>query len=385
MSEIEIAAIEPTKRNIRRFVKFAWSVYRDYPNWTPPLIGDQVRYILEGPYRDSGFMQAFMAYRGSRPVGRIIAHYDARHNEFHREKRGCVGFFECIDDTEASRMLFGAAESWLAAQGMGEIYGPLNFLMYDASGLLVDRFDEMPALDCVYNPPYYERLFLDYGFTKRVDWYGYRFPRDRKISGALYKIRDRVLANKEGITFRPPRMDKAGFNEDALKMLEIFNAAWKDNWGHLPITEKQFLFNAASLRRIVKPELVIIAEHHGRPVGYVLSVPDVNQAIKRANGRLFPFGLVRMLRGLREINRIKLFMLGVLPEYRRKGLDVLFYVETLERAKKLGYLEADCSVMVETNNDIIAASEHFGADRHKTYRHFSKPIASSPASCCRAM
>jgi GNAT superfamily N-acetyltransferase len=376
MSDIEIAPLEPTKTNIRKFVTFAWSIYPDYPNWVPPLIHDQVRYILGGPYHDSGFMQAFMAYRGSRPVGRIIAHYDTRHNEYHHEKRGCVGFFECIDDTEASRRLFAAAETWLAAQGMHELYGPLNFLMYDASGLLVDRFDEMPALECVYNPPYYERLFLDYGFTKRMDWYGYRFPADKIIADSLHKIRDRVYANKEGITFRPPRMDKDGFAEDVLKMLGIFNAAWKDNWGHLPITEKQFLFNANSLRMVVKPELAIIAEHHGKPVGYVLSVPDVNQAIKRANGRLFPFGLVRMLWGLRKINRIKVFMLGVLPEYRRKGLDILFYVETLERARKIGYLEGDCSVMVETNTSIITASEHFGAIRHKTYRHFSKPIAS---------
>lgn len=376
MSDVEIVPLEPTKKNIKKFVTFAWSIYRDYPNWVPPLIHDQVSYLLEGPYLDSGFIQAFMAYRGSRPVGRIIAHYDTRHNEYHHEKRGCIGFFECIDDTEVSRRLFAEAETWLAAQGMQELYGPLNFLMYDASGILVDRFDEMPALECVYNPPYYERLFLDYGFTKRIDWYGYRFPGYQKIADSLHKIRDRVYANKEGITFRPPRMDKEGFAEDALKMLGIFNAAWKDNWGHLPITEKQFLANANSLRRIVKPELVIIAEHHGTPVGYALSVPDVNQAIKRANGRLFPFGLVRMLWGLRKINRIKVFMLGVLPEYRRKGLDIFFYVETLGRAKKLGYLEGDCSVMVESNTSIITASEHFGAKRHKTYRHFSKPITS---------
>lgn len=379
MDDIDIVQLEHTKANIRKFVVFAWSIYRNYPNWVPPLIRDQVSYIFEGSYHDSGFMQSFMAYRGSRPVGRIIAHYDTRHNEYHREKRGCVGFFECIDDTEVSRRLFAAAEQWLAARGMQELYGPLNFLMYDASGLLVDRFDEMPALECVYNPPYYERLFLDYGFAKRIDWLGYRFPADTKIPDSLLRIRDRVYANKEGITFRPPHMDKNGFVEDALKMLGIFNAAWKDNWGHLPITEKQFLFNANSLRRIVKPELLIIAEHNGKPVGFVLSVPDVNQAIKRANGRLFPFGLIRMLWGMRKINRIKVFMLGVLPEYRRKGLDLVFYLETLERARKIGYLEGDCSVMVETNTDILTASEHFGAIRHKTYRHFSKPIASADA------
>jgi GNAT superfamily N-acetyltransferase len=357
-----------------KFVTFAWDIYRDYPNWVGPLIHDQVSYITGGPYHDSGFMQAFMAYRGGVPAGRIIAHYDTRHNEYHREERGCVGFFECIDDTAVSRRLFEAAESWLAERGMRELYGPLNFLMYDSSGLLVDRFDEMPVVECVYNPPYYERLFLDYGFAKRMDWYAYRFVRDQAIPAALYKIRDKVLANDEGITFRSPRMDKKSYAEDTLKMLSIFNAAWEGNWGHLPITEHQFSFFANALRMVVKPELVIIAEHHGKPVGFTLAVPDVNQAMKSANGRLFPFGLVRMLWGMRNINRVKLFMLGVLPEYRRKGLDIVFYVETLERGKKMGYLEADCSVIVETNTSMIRAAEHFGAKRHKTYRHYSKPI-----------
>ena len=140
------------------------------------------------------------------------------------------------------------------------------------------------------------------------------------------------------------------------------------------LSEKQFNYFAKALKMIVKPELCIIAEHHGNAVGYILTVPDINQALKRANGRLFPFGIFKMLLELRKITRVKLFMLGVLPEYRGKGLDVFFYVETLERGKKLGYSEADCSVMVETNTSIIQAANHLKAIRYKTYRHFSKPI-----------
>jgi GNAT superfamily N-acetyltransferase len=369
----EIVPIPNKKSEIKKFVKFSWKVYKDNPYWVPPLIADQVDYIHKGPYHDSGVIQPFFAYKQGEIVGRIIAHYDRRHNDFFKEKRGCVGFFECIDDTEVSRRLFATAEKWLADQGMKEMYGPLNFLMYDASGILIDNFEDMQVVECVFNPPYYEKLFLDYGFSKAIDWYAYRFYANQKCPAILYKIRDRVINNKEGIVFRNGNPKK--YLEETFRLKEIFNKAWKGNWGHIPLTFRQFARFAEECKPIFKPELLIIAEHYGEIVGFALSIPDVNQALKSVNGRLFPFGIFKMLLSLRKINRTRFFLLGVLPEYRRKGLDIVFYVETLERNRKIGYLEADCSVIVETNKSMIEAIEHFGARRYKTFRHFSKPIS----------
>ncbi|MFC1608068.1 hypothetical protein ACFL47_08865 [Candidatus Latescibacterota bacterium] len=374
MSPVEIRPLPNTKKNMKSFVKFAWDIYQGDPNWVPPLINDQVDYICDGPYHDTGIIQPFMAYRDGVPVGRLIAHYDNRHNEHNNEKRGCIGFFECIDDNEISGGLFDAAESWLAGQGMEEMYGPLNYLVYDCSGLLIDNFDDIPVIECVYNPPYYERLFLDYGFTKAIDWYAYRFMRDTEIPKTIYRIRDRVLNNKEGIKFRDVRMDKKGYIEDVDNLMGIFNKAWENNWEHLPLSKRQFMFFANSLKMIVKPELIMIAEHEGKPIGYMLSVPDINQVLKKVNGRLFPFGIFHLIFGMKKVQRIKAFMLGVLPEYRHKGLDVFFFVETVERGKRMGYMEADCSVVVENNTAMINGLDHFGATRYKTYRHFSRPI-----------
>ncbi len=372
MDDIKIIPVNPTKQEIKKFVRFPWKIYWNNPYWVPPLILDQVNYILKGPYHETGVMQPFMAYQGDEPVGRIVAHYDRRHNAHFNEKRGCIGFFECVDDSKIARHLFQASETWLAEQGMTEMYGPLNFLIYDASGVLIDRFDDMPVMECVYNPPYYENLFLSYGFNKKIDWHSYRFTRNQNLPTSLYKIGDRVLNNNEGIVFR--NVNKKKFPEETETLRKIFNEAWEGNWGHLPLSKKQFSYFANALKMIVKSELLIIAEHRGTAVGFILTVPDINAALRKADGRLLPFGLIKMILSLRKIKRAKLFMIGVLPEYRKKGLDVVFLAESLERGKKLGYQEVDASVVVETNTRIIRMAKHFGAKHYKTFRHYSKPV-----------
>lgn len=372
MSRIEIVPIPNTRRDIKKFVRFAWKIYRGNPYWVPPLISDQVKFIHKGSYLDSGIIQPFMAYRDGEPVGRIIAHYDNRHNEYHHQKRGCIGFFECINDTNVSRALFDASKQWLIQQGMQEMYGPLNFLMYDKSGLLINDFDSDPPLEVTYNPEYYVDLFLDYGFKKAIDWYAYRSTIDHELPASLYKMRDKILRSQNGIRFR--NADINNFWEDTRKIGMLFNEAWKDNWGHIPLTDKHFEFFAKELKPVVNPELVIMAEHNGELVAHMLTVPDLNQAIKRANGRLFPFGLLKILWGLKKITRVKIFTMGILKEYRGKGLESFFFLETLERVKKLGYREADMSVIVETNTPLIDILDKVGAERYKTLRHYSMPI-----------
>lgn len=372
MNRIEVVPIKNTKKEIRRFVMFSWKIYEDNPYWVPPLIAQEVDFIHKGTYHDSGIIQPFMAYRDGEPVGRIIAHYDTRYNERFNRKRGCIGFFECIHDKHVSRALFDACQAWLIEQGMNEMYGPLNFTLYDASGLLIDDFENDPALNLAFNPPYYADLLADYGFKKVIDWYAYRFTRYQGFPPVLYKVRERALRNKRGIRFRDANVKN--FWEESHKMLKVFNKAWEENWGHMPLTEREFDFFAGQLKSVVRPELVIFAEKDGKLVGYILSTPDVNQAIKHANGRLFPFGLIKMLREFRKINRIKIFMMGILPEFRGLGIETYFIIETYERAKKMGYLEADISVIVETNTNMLRMLDKSGAQRYKTFRHFTKSI-----------
>ncbi len=376
MSNIKIIPLENSKSDIKKFVTCSWNFYRNNPCWVPPLIGDQAKFIHGGPYHEVGVIQPFLAYRGDEIVGRIIAHVDHRHNEYFKEKRGCVGFFESINDTVVSRALFGAAEKWLKEKGMTEIQGPYNFTLYDAPGVLMDDYDNLPAVELNYNPPYYPDLYLDYGFEKKIDWYAYKLTIDQQFPKLFYKMWEKVKKDaadgKNGLVLRDANIKN--FDEEKKKILTVFNEAWSDNWGHYPLTEKQWDKYAMELKMIIKTELVLMAEYNGDIAGFIISFPDANAALQKANGRLFPFGLMKILLGMRKINRLKTMGMGVMHKYRMRGLDAYFYVETFERAKKMGYVMTDMSLIVENNHSMRNALDHMGAKIYKTYRFYSKKI-----------
>lgn len=372
MSKVQIVRLGRSRSDIRKFVRSAWRFYLDDPTWVPPLIGEQVKQIRQGPYHRHGVIQPFMALRDGEPVGRVIAHYDRRHNEYFGEKRGCIGFFECIDDPDISRKLFRASQQWLSEQGMESMYGPLNFTFYEASGVLIDNFEDPPAIETVYNPLYYGKLFTDYGFAKAVDWYAYRFIREQEIPEKFLRLYKRSLRKSEEIVLR--NVDKKNYREESRRMLEVFNCAWADNYGHIPFTYEEFIRFARELKPVIKPELLIMAEFRGKVVAFILSIPDANQAIRRANGRLFPFGLVRMLLGMRKIKSVRTMLLGILPEYRRKNLLAAMLVETIHRVKNLGYVASDCSLVLENNTAMCKVLKSLGAARYKTYRYYTLPI-----------
>ena len=373
MCEIEVRPIPVTKRAIGKFILFAWTIYRDNPHWVPPIISDQVKAITHGVYRETGVLQPFMAYRKGNPVGRVIAHYDNEYNRVSGRKRGCIGFFECLHDREASRALFSACGKWLSEQGMDEMYGPLNFTIYDASGLLMNAYDTESALELAYNPPYYAELFEAYGFQKAIDWYAYRFTADQALPAIAYRVKNKIDNNARGIRFRNADFKKYWIESE--RMRTVFNEAWKDNWDHLPLNERQWRRYAREVKQVAKPEFVILAEKDDRVIGYTLTIPDVNQAIKGINGRLFPFGLFKLLWNLRKIDRIKVYHMGVLPEYRNVGIETYLIIEIYERAIRMGYVEADLSLVVETNMKLIGVLDRLGAKRYKTFRHFSLPLS----------
>ncbi len=376
MSNIKIAPIPNNKSDIKKFVSCAWNFYRDNPYWVPPLIGEQVKFIHAGSYLEVGEMQPFLAYRGDEIVGRVIAHIDHRHNDYFKERRGCVGFFESTNDPEVSRSLFDGAEKWLKEKGMTDMQGPFNFTLYDAPGILMDDYENIPPVELAYNPPYYPGLFIDYGFEKKIDWYAYKQTVEERFPKLFYKMWEKVkkdeAARKDGLVIRDVNLKK--FDEEKLKILTVFNEAWSENWGHYPLTEKQWDKFAQELKTIVKPELVIMAEYNGEIAGFILSIPDANPALQKANGKLFPFGLIKILLAMRKIDRLKTIVMGVRPKFRMRGLDAYFYVETFERAKKFGFAMADMSLIVENNHSMRNALDHMGAKIYKTYRFFNKQI-----------
>lgn len=371
MASLTVVPLELKKRDIRRFVKFPWAVYDKDSPWVPPLIGDQVEYILRGVYHETGVIQPFMAFRGNVPVGRIIAHYDTLYNSLKGVKQGCFGFFECLRDDEAASALFEAASKWCVEQGMETIKGPLNFMVYDASGFLIDGFEQPQVVDQVYNPPYYPEMVEANGFARELDWYAYRSDRTIQVPPVLQRIRERMERENPSIRFSNGDMKK--FEASTERYRQLFNEAWKDNSDHRPYSEAQFSEIPKKIKMFINPELVMQAEDGDKLVGMMIIVPDIYQALKKLNGRLFPFGIVRLLRGIRSIDCIRMYVTGIHPDYRGRGIETFFYTELYSRGMRLGYQTIDISLVVETNTALIRSLETISR-RYKTYRFYTKSL-----------
>lgn len=368
---IEIRPVR-SKKDLKQFITLPWKIYRGDPYWVAPLLADQ-RKILDkarGTFFTFGQAELFLAFADKRPVGRISAHVDFQYEKYRDERSGRFGFFECVDDQVIAEALCSHAEDWLRAKGKKRIEGPYNFTLYDASGMLYSGYDSMPVVLLAYNPPYYNNLLVNAGYEKAIDWYAFMVRDSVELRPSFRRIRERIL--KQGV--RIERLNMKRLDEAVDYIGPIFNEAWMDNWGHVPLTDRQIKDLKQELKYVVEPHLTYLAFLNGECIGFSLSAKDANPALKKANGRLFPFGLLKITIGMKKIHRLRTIAMGVLKEHRHKGLDILFYLNTIEEGIKMGYTESECSMIVETNQRMIGALEHLQAERYKTYRFYQKEL-----------
>jgi len=286
------------------------------------------------------------------------------------EPVGQFGFFDTIDDRDVAAALFDRAGQWLKARGMVRMLGPTNPSMNDELGVLIDAFDLPPSIKMVWNPPYYPALFEGADFTKAKDlWAWTMFISD--ISERFIRV-GKAAVKRSKVTLRHPDMKR--FSREIELFREVYNQAWSANWGFVPWTEDEFRNVARSLKQVIDPELVLIAEMEGQPIGFSLALPDLNVALRHINGRLFPFGLPIMLWHSRKIKQLRILILGVIEEYRHRGIDVAFYYETLRIALKKGYENAEMSWILEDNTQMNGALDGIGARRYKTYRLYQREL-----------
>jgi len=369
---INVRAVR-TKKDLKTFIKLPWKIYKDDPYWVPPLIADQMKILNKdkGTFFQFGEAELFLAFDGSEPVGRITAHIDFQYEKY-RDDRTCrFGFFECINDQAVADALLARATEWGLAKGKKRMEGPYSFTLYDASGLLYQGFDSMPVVLLTYNPPYYNDLLVNAGFEKAIDWFAFMVRDTVQLRPSFARVRDRIL--RQGI--RIEKIDMKNLDQAVDYIGPIFNEAWMENWGHVPFTDGQLEDLKEELKYVVVPELTYLAFIDDKCVGFSLTAKDANPALKKANGRLFPFGLIKMLLEMKKINRLRTIAMGVLKEYRHRGLDTLFYINTIEEGVKMGYTESECSIIVETNQRMIGALEHLQAERYKTYRFYQKELS----------
>lgn len=314
-------------------------------------------------------MKLFLAYRGKEPVGRIAAVIDRQYIDYYKENVGYFGLFETLKDYSTAVSLFNEAEKFLKENGMQKFLGPMNLSTNHECGLLIDGFDLSPAAMMSYNPPYYQEYIEKYGFKKAKDLLAYFVDFSRVDEGIFKKIRKRL--SHKNFKIRPIRLDDP---EEAKKIKEIYNSIWSENWGFVPLTEEEFSYIAKELRRIVIPDLALVVEKDGELVGFNLCIPDINQVLKRINGRLFPFGIFKWLYFSRKINLTRGLTVGIKKEYRRI-LPSLLYSKIVEISKKKGYLKWEIGWVLEDNDFVNKAiMRKLNPKLYKKYRIFIKDL-----------
>lgn len=362
-----------TRRDRDRFIRIQWTMNERLEKWVPPLLLDR-RLLMDrkkNPFYLHSEAEFFIAERDGEPVGRIGAVLNNNHNREHGENIGFFGFFECADDPGVARALFDAAEGWLRGKGVAAVRGPANPSVNDEYGLLVDGFDEAPAIMMPYNPAYYPALVEGAGYRKAKDLYAYALHQDTFRSEKMKRVTAQ-LAERSGLTVRP--IDMKNFPAEVETIRKLYADAWQHNWGAVPLTREEFDLVAKSMKPIMHPRLVLIAEAAGEPVGFGLSLPDYNQVLKdNRRGWLIP-GLFRMFFMRKKIDRVRILVLGVRPDRLRTGAGSLLMFETGREANALGYPGGEASWVLEDNVMMNRAAVFMNATRSKVYRIYEKPL-----------
>ena len=363
----------------RQFIDFPYTFYQDEPHWVPPLRQDIKKTLntRKNAFFDHGAIQLFLAENAAdEPVGRIAGIVNGMHLQKYDDGVGFFGFFECVEDYAVAEALLDAAASWLRDQGLTGMRGPANPSLNDTAGLLVDGFDRDPSILMPYNPPYHEDFLVDYGFERAMTMWAYyvhkKYARAEKLRRGAKIVRHR----NPGLELRT--LDMSRFDKEARTILDIYNDAWSDNWGHVPMTEAEFEHLAKDLKQIVDPEMVFLLELDGNPVAFSIALPNMNQALRHVNdGRLFPFGLPKLLAYAKfgGIYEVRMPLMGVRKAYQGRAFDTLLVLATVENGPPNGYDACEMSWVLDTNNRLKNALESMGGTVDKEYAMFEKRIA----------
>lgn len=374
MSTIEVVPVQ-SRRDQKRFMQFAWDHYRGDENWIPPIRMDQQELLnfKRHPFYECAEIQTFLALRGGKVVGRIAAIIDHGHNQTHQEERGMFGFFECEDDPNVSRRLFEAATAWHSQRGMNCQRGPLNPAMNHECGLLVDGFQYPPTFKMPYNQPYYERLIIDAGFEKSQDLFAY-WGDIEMLNTLDPKLQFVVDEAKRRFDIKVRCLDRKNFDRDVQSFLRIYNRALPGTWGFVPFTDAELRHVASGLKHLIVPEMTTIAEVDGKPIGAVFGLLDYNPIIKQIDGRLFPFGFLKILFGRKKLQKIRLVSTNVVPEFQMWGVGLILVERLVDDALAWGINEAEFSWVLESNSLSRGTLERGGAIRQKTYRLYDRQI-----------
>jgi hypothetical protein len=384
MASVSIRPVR-TRRELKRFVKLPFELHRESEQWVPPLVFERMQFLdrKKNPWFEHGEAEYFLAERDGEPVGRITAHVDSRWDEFQGGKDAMFGFFEATEDPEVVRALFGAATEWAMERGRERLLGPMDFTTNDELGILIEGFERRPMILEPWHPPYYQRLIEAEGFGKAMDLLMWELrmgelKEGERFDPSIHEAAEKALRD-EGITIRNMRKrDMAG---EVRRFMDVYNEAWGDNWGFVPITDAEVEFQAKNLKQVIDEEWTFMAEKDGEVVGAALTLPDINRVLAGLNGRLLPFGWAKFLLGKRKIDRLRVFALGVKHDYRHTGVAAGLYLEHVKMAALPDKIHwGEMGWILETNKPMNRAMEGMGGKIVKKYRLYERSLAGSDPS-----
>lgn len=361
-----------TRRELREFIDLPWEIYKNYPHWVPPLKAEVEKMVSPGkyPFWNHAVRELFVARKDGKVAGRIAAIRDDHHDRVHGEKAGFFGFFECVEDYAVARALFDAAKTWCKTKGCEFLRGPASPSANDEYGFLLEGFDNDPAVIMPYNPEYYLRFSEQYGFAKVKDLYALLKIVNTGIPARIEKI---MLRAQKTSPFKLRAIDPKNFKRDVDIIKSIYNGAWEKNWGFVPMTNEEMDLTAESIKPFYDPELIIIAELDGKPAGVALTVPNVNEVLKKLNGKMNLLGMIKFLWYKRKIKGCRTLVGGCLPEFRKTGLIAELFHETARRAGNR-YDWCELGWNLEDNDLINRFDMEIGGQIYKKYRVYQMPL-----------
>ncbi len=371
---VTVSPIGGDKNALREFLDVPYRIYRDDPYYVFPLL-DEMKHFHDkkkNPFYNHAVSELWLARDEGRVVGRIGACVDRYNNEHWDEKVGFFGFYEVDDNPAAAAALLETARDWIAAQGMDIMRGPGCFTSnHDWYGLQISGKFNRPVIGMPYNPRYYEKQLEEFGLAGAKDLFAWDIRTEGQLPEKMKRLIDRILA-RPGLVIRP--FDMKNFDEEAQLARDLYNRTWSENWGFIPLDDEDFAYMAKDMKSMVDPDFLLVAELDGLPIGFSLTIPDFNQALHSLRGKLLPFGWLKFLLGKRKIDYARTILMGVLPEYRRLGVDMAMVYKTMMGAFPKGITKGECSWILAENVSMNRILEGYGAHRYKTYRIYEKSV-----------
>jgi len=378
---VELIEVPLSNRKlVDRFIRVQWYIHREVAkseHWVPPLMMDRRDYLntKKNPFFSHADAAFWIARKNGRDIGRIAAVHDRDWEKHHGDKVGYFGMFDCPDDPAIAQLLLNRATSWCEAQGRDQVIGPLDLSTNAMAGCLIDGFDSDPNMQMPYNPPYYAALIEGAGFSKARDLWQWSLDPRQDIPAKVERIADKIRKRSK-ITVRP--MNLRDWDDEVTRVLEVYNDAWDDNWGFVPVSDAEFRHIAADLKLVIEPSLALMAEVDGQPVAFSITVQNIQPILKKIDGSLFPFGVFRLLwdfKVRKKIDSGRLVVLGIKGGYRRRGIDSILFVETQRAARRLGWKSGEIGWTLDDNDMVNRAIEAMDGQKIKTYRVYGKELA----------